>query len=228
MATVKVYDQNKQECGELTLSADVFEVEARPEILNLVVRAQMAAKRAGTHMAKTRAFVSGGGVKPWKQKGTGRARSGSNRSPVWRGGAIVFGPQPRDYSFKVNSKVRALAMKMALSSRLAAENLLVVKGIELPEALTPLTEALARNVHEVWAATRLAQGWRYGPERNDARKEHPHGGQPCGADLVVRKHILAAGSGKTPAYRSQDRADHTPLPKALIHPVHPPMSPILS
>ena len=128
MATVKVYDQNKQECGELTLSADVFEVEARPEILNLVVRAQMAAKRAGTHMAKTRAFVSGGGVKPWKQKGTGRARSGSNRSPVWRGGAIVFGPQPRDYSFKVNSKVRALAMKMALSSRLAAENLLVVKG----------------------------------------------------------------------------------------------------
>ena len=94
MATVKVYDQNKQECGELTLSADVFEVEARPEILNLVVRAQMAAKRAGTHMAKTRAFVSGGGVKPWKQKGTGRARSGSNRSPVWRGGAIVFGPQP--------------------------------------------------------------------------------------------------------------------------------------
>lgn len=136
MATVKVYDQNKQECGELTLSADVFEVEARPEILNLVVRAQMAAKRAGTHMAKTRAFVSGGGVKPWKQKGTGRARSGSNRSPVWRGGAIVFGPQPRDYSFKVNSKVRALAMKMALSSRLAAENLLVVKGIELPEAKT--------------------------------------------------------------------------------------------
>ena len=129
MATVKVYDQNKQECGELTLSADVFEVEARPEILNLVVRAQMAAKRAGTHMAKTRAFVSGGGVKPWKQKGTGRARSGSNRSPVWRGGAIVFGPQPRDYSFKLNSKVRALAMKMALSSRLAAENLLGHDGM---------------------------------------------------------------------------------------------------
>ena len=117
MATVKVYDQNKQESGDITLSSDVFEVEVRPEILNLVVRAQMAAKRAGTHKAKTRAFVSGGGVKPWKQKGTGRARAGSNRSPVWRGGAIVFGPQPRDYSFKVNSKVRALAMKMALSSR---------------------------------------------------------------------------------------------------------------
>ncbi|MDO5483441.1 MAG: 50S ribosomal protein L4 [Desulfovibrionaceae bacterium] len=136
MATVKVYDQNKQESGEVTLASDVFEVEVRPEILNLVVRAQMAAKRAGTHKAKTRAFVSGGGNKPWKQKGTGRARSGSNRSPVWRGGAIVFGPTPRDYSFKVNSKVRALALKMALSSRLSAENLLVVKGIELPEAKT--------------------------------------------------------------------------------------------
>ncbi len=136
MATIKVYDQNKVEVGEVTLAPEVFEVEARPEILNLVVRAQMAVKRAGTHMAKTRAFVSGGGNKPWKQKGTGRARSGSNRSPVWRGGAIVFGPQPRDYSFKVNSKVRALALKMALSSRLANESLLVVKGLDLPEAKT--------------------------------------------------------------------------------------------
>ena len=136
MATVKVFDQNKQESGEITLASDVFEIEVRPEILNLVARAQMAAKRAGTHNAKTRAFVSGGGVKPWKQKGTGRARSGSNRSPIWRGGAIIFGPSPRDYSFKVNSKVRALAMKMALSSRLAAATLMVVKGIELPEAKT--------------------------------------------------------------------------------------------
>lgn len=136
MATVKIFDQNKQESGEITLASDVFEIEVRPEILNLVARAQMAAKRAGTHNAKTRAFVSGGGVKPWKQKGTGRARAGSNRSPIWRGGAIIFGPSPRDYSFKVNSKVRALALKMALSSRLAAETLMVVKGIELPEAKT--------------------------------------------------------------------------------------------
>jgi large subunit ribosomal protein L4 len=136
MATVKVYDQNKQESGEITLASDVFEIEVRPEILNLVARAQMAAKRAGTHMVKTRALVSGGGAKPWKQKGTGRARSGSNRSPIWRGGAVIFGPSPRDYSFKVNSKVRALAMKMALSSRLAAETLMVLKGIELPEAKT--------------------------------------------------------------------------------------------
>ena len=136
MATVKVYDQNKQESGEVTLASDVFEVEVRPEILHLVVRAQMAAKRAGTHMVKTRALVSGGGVKPWKQKGTGRARAGSNRSPVWRGGAVIFGPSPRDYSFKVNSKVRALALRMALSSRLAEDSLMVVKEIALPEAKT--------------------------------------------------------------------------------------------
>ena len=136
MATIKVYDQEKQEVGSVELAPEVFEVEARPEILNLVVRAQLAAKRAGTHSAKTRAYVSGGGVKPWKQKGTGRARAGSNRSPVWRGGAIIFGPQPRDYSFKVNRKVRALALRMALSSRVAANDCLVVKEITLPEGKT--------------------------------------------------------------------------------------------
>lgn len=136
MATVKIYDQNKQECGEIDLASEVFEVESRPEILHLVVRAQMAAKRAGTHMVKTRGFVSGGGGKPWKQKGTGRARAGSKRSPLWRGGAVLFGPTPRDYSFKINKKVRALAMKMALSSRLFNKDLMVVKGIELPEVKT--------------------------------------------------------------------------------------------
>ncbi|MDR2574148.1 MAG: 50S ribosomal protein L4 [Desulfovibrio sp.] len=136
MATVKVYDQNRQESGDIELAADVFEVEVRPEILHLVVRAQAAAKRAGSHQVKTRALVSGGGAKPWKQKGTGRARSGSSRSPIWRGGAVVFGPAPRDYSFKVNSKVRALALKMALSSRLAADALMIVKNIDLPEAKT--------------------------------------------------------------------------------------------
>ena len=135
MPTITVYNQEKQEVGTVELSAEVFGVDVRPEILNLVVRAQQAAKRAGTHMAKTRAYVSGGGVKPWKQKGSGRARAGSRRSPVWRGGAVIFGPQPRDYSFKVNSKVRALAMRMALSSR-AADGLMVVRGIELPEAKT--------------------------------------------------------------------------------------------
>ncbi len=146
MATIKVYDQEKQEVGSVELAPEVFEVEARPEILNLVVRAQRAAQRAGTHKAKTRAFVSGGGVKPWKQKGTGRARAGSNRSPIWRGGAIIFGPLPRDYSFKVNSKVRSLAMRMALSSRVAGNNLLVVKGINLPDGKTKNLAKVAKTL----------------------------------------------------------------------------------
>ena len=146
MATVKVYDQNKQECGEVTLAPEVFEIEPRAEILHLVVRAQLAARRAGTHSAKTRAYVSGGGVKPWKQKGTGRARAGSNRSPVWRGGAIVFGPTPRDYGFKVNRKVRELAMRMALSSRLADNGLMVVKNIEIAEPKTKLFAGVAKTL----------------------------------------------------------------------------------
>lgn len=145
MAVMKVYDQNKQEAGEVTLAPEVFEVEVRPEILNLVVRAYRAAQRAGTHAAKTRAFVSGGGKKPFKQKGTGNARQGSNRSPIMRGGAIIFGPQPRDYSFKVNKKVRALALRMALSSRVA-DGLKVVKGIELAEAKTKLFAGVAKNL----------------------------------------------------------------------------------
>lgn len=146
MATVKVYDQQKQETGEIALPPEIFEIEARPEILNFVVRSQMAARRSGTHNARTRAQVSGGGVKPWKQKGTGRARAGSNRSPIWRGGAVVFGPSPRDYGFKVNKKVRALALRMALSSRLADNSLLVVDKIEIEAPKTKLFAKIAKTL----------------------------------------------------------------------------------
>jgi len=136
MAQVTVFDQEKKEAGKITLAPEVFEVPVRAEILNLVVRSIRAAWRAGTHSTLNRAKMKGGGAKPWRQKGTGRARAGSNVSPLWVGGAVTFGPQPRDYSFKVNKKVRRLALKMALSSRLAGENLLVVKDIALPEAKT--------------------------------------------------------------------------------------------
>ena len=136
MAQVTVFDQDKNEAGSITLAPEVFEVPARAEILNLVVRSMRASWRAGTHSTLTRSMMKGGGAKPWRQKGTGRARSGSNISPVWTGGAVTFGPQPRDYSFKVNKKVRRLALKMALSSRLAGESLMVVKDIALPEAKT--------------------------------------------------------------------------------------------
>jgi len=136
MAVVKVYDQTKKEVGELTLAPEIFEVQVKPEILNLVVRAQRAKFRSGTHATKTKGLVSGGGAKPWRQKGTGRARAGSNRSPLWTGGGTTFGPQPRSYEFKVNKKVRKLALKMALSTRVHESNITVVDSIKLEAAKT--------------------------------------------------------------------------------------------
>lgn len=136
MAVVKVYDQDKTEQGELTLTPEVFEVAVRPEILHLVVRAQLAAKRAGTHSTKTRAMVSGGGVKPWRQKGTGRARQGSTRAPQWTHGGIVFAPKPRDYSYVLNKKVKRLALKSALSAKAASGDIVVVDSLNLDEVKT--------------------------------------------------------------------------------------------
>jgi large subunit ribosomal protein L4 len=130
----------------LELAPEVFEVTVRPELLHLVVRAQLAAKRAGTHCTKTRGEVSGGGHKPWRQKGTGRARAGSNRSPLWRGGAIIHGPRPRSYEFKVNRKVRQLALKMALSAKLGDSNLFIVDKFEVPEVKTKLMAKVAGDL----------------------------------------------------------------------------------
>ncbi len=138
MATVKIVNQSNVEVGSLELNPDIFAVDVRPELLNLVVRAQRASMRAGTHKTKARGEISGGGKKPWKQKGTGRARVGSSRNPVWRGGGVAFGPTPRSYEFKVNKKVRSLALKMALTSRALGEKLTVVDKLELPEIKTRL------------------------------------------------------------------------------------------
>lgn len=143
MAKLQVVDQNNKKVGDIELAPEVFEVEIQPEILNLVVRSQRAAKRQGTHATKNRALITGGGRKPWRQKGTGRARAGSSRSPLWRGGATTFGPQPRDYSFKVNKKVRKLALQMALSSRVSEAKLTVVKSIDLDEIKTKAFAAVA-------------------------------------------------------------------------------------
>ncbi len=146
MAKIQVIDQNNKKVGDIELAPEVFEVEIQPEILNLVVRSQRAAKRQGTHATKNRALIHGGGRKPWRQKGTGRARAGSSRSPLWRGGATTFGPQPRDYSFKVNKKVRKLALQMKLSSRVSEEKLRVVKTIELAEIKTKAFAEVAEKL----------------------------------------------------------------------------------
>ncbi|WP_272700320.1 50S ribosomal protein L4 [Desulfovibrio sp. Fe33] len=146
MAKIQVVDQNNNKVGDFELAPEVFEVEIMPEILNQVVRAQRASQRQGTHATKNRALKTGGGRKPWRQKGTGRARAGSTRSPLWRGGAAVFGPQPRDYTFKVNKKVRKLALKMALSSRVSEAKMTVVKSIDLPEIKTKAFAEVAKNL----------------------------------------------------------------------------------
>ncbi|WP_461210852.1 50S ribosomal protein L4 [Desulfocurvus sp. DL9XJH121] len=146
MALVKVYDQANKEVGELELAPEVFEVEVKPEILNLVVRSQRAQQHAGTHAVKSKGLVRGGGAKPWRQKGTGRARAGSNRSPIWRGGGTVFGPQVRSYDFKVNKKVRKLALRMALSSRVAESSLTVVDSIKMEDVKTKQFAEIAKGL----------------------------------------------------------------------------------
>ena len=146
MTGIKVYNMKGAVVGEMELNDNVFGVDYNESLIHQAVVTRLANERQGTKSTLTRSEVRGGGVKPWKQKGTGRARAGSNRSPIWRGGAIIFGPLPRDYSFKVNSKVRSLAMRMALSSRVAGNNLLVVKGINLPDGKTKNFAKVAKTL----------------------------------------------------------------------------------
>lgn len=138
MATVDVLDKNRQKVDSVDLPDDIFNVEVRSDVLHQLVRWQLAKRRQGTASTKTRTEVRGGGRKPWRQKGTGRARSGTIRSPLWKGGGVAHGPKPRDYDFKVNKKVRALGLKMALSDKLANEQLMVVDSFDLSEIKTKL------------------------------------------------------------------------------------------
>ena len=126
MATIPMYNADREAVGEVELADAIFGVEVKPHLLHLAVRKQQAAARQGTHKVKERSEVSGGGRKPWKQKGTGRARAGSNRSPIWRGGGIVHGPRPRSYDFKVNKREMRAALCSALALRLSEGKLTVI------------------------------------------------------------------------------------------------------
>jgi large subunit ribosomal protein L4 len=126
MSTVKIVNTKNESVGEIELRDDLFNREVKEYILHDVVRMQRAARRAGNACTKTRVDVRGGGAKPWRQKGTGRARSGTRTSPIWRGGGVAFGPKPRDYSFKLNRKVKKQAIAMAMSARQQEGNLIVV------------------------------------------------------------------------------------------------------
>lgn len=136
MAVCEVVNTSAQKVGDVELKDEIFAVEVQPGILHDVVCMQRANRRRGTASTKTRGEVSGSGAKPWRQKGTGRARAGSKKSPLWRGGGTVFGPKPRDYSYKLPKKVRRLALRMALSARLSEGNLVIVDEFKLPEIKT--------------------------------------------------------------------------------------------
>ncbi|MCX5779404.1 MAG: 50S ribosomal protein L4 [Firmicutes bacterium] len=138
MPKVAVYDMHGAEVGEIDLNDNVFGIEPNEAVVQQFVKMQLANKRVGTASTKTRAEVRGGGKKPWKQKGTGRARVGSSRNPVWRGGGIAFGPKPRDYSYTLPRKVRRLAMKSALSSKVLDSSIIVVDNLSFDEPKTKL------------------------------------------------------------------------------------------
>ena len=142
MANVSVYNIEGNQIGEMELSDAVFGVEINEHLLHMAVVNHLAAKRQGTQSAKTRSEVSGGGKKPWRQKGTGHARQGSTRAPQWTGGGVVFAPKPRDYSFKLNKKERRAALKSALSSRVAENKIIVLDAFNMDEIKTKKFKAV--------------------------------------------------------------------------------------
>lgn len=158
--TVPVLSQRNETVGEVSLPAEVFNGPVRRHLLYEAVRMQRANRRAGTAATKTRAFVSGGGKKPWRQKGTGRARAGSIRSPLWVGGATIFGPQPRDYSYRIPASARRAALRSALAAKVREGKLLVVDKLTLD---APKTKLLAKLVADL----RIDNALIVIPERDD-------------------------------------------------------------
>ena len=146
MAKVSVYNIEGKVVGDMELNDAVFGVEVNEHLVHMAVVSQLANNRQGTQSAKTRAEVSGGGRKPWRQKGTGHARQGSTRAPQWTGGGVVFAPKPRDYSFKMNKKEKNLALKSALTSRVAEEKFIVLDSIQFEEIKTKNMVTVLNNL----------------------------------------------------------------------------------
>ena len=146
MATVSVYNMEGNEVGTLELSDAVFGAKINEHLVHMAVVAHLANKRQGTQKAKTRAEVSGGGKKPWRQKGTGHARQGSTRAPQWTGGGVVFAPTPRDYTIRLNKKEKRAALKSALSSRVQENKFIVVDELKMDEIKTKKFKAVLDNL----------------------------------------------------------------------------------
>ena len=146
MANVSVYNMEGKEVGSIELNDAVFGVEVNEHLVHMAVVQHLANKRQGTQKAKTRSEVSGGGRKPWRQKGTGHARQGSIRAPQWKGGGVVFAPVPRDYSFKLNKKEKRAALKSALTSRVNENKLIVVDELKFDEIKTKKFKSVMDNL----------------------------------------------------------------------------------
>lgn len=146
MASISVFNMEGKEVGKMDLSDSIFGVEPNEHLVHMAVVQYLANGRQGTQRAKTRGEVSGSGIKPWRQKGTGRARQGSTRSPQWRHGGIVFAPTPRDYSFKLNKKEKRAAMKSALSDRLASGKIIVLDEMKFDEPKTKNFVRVLKNL----------------------------------------------------------------------------------
>ena len=146
MANVSVYNIEGKEVGTIDLNDAVFGVEVNEHLVHMAVVSQLANKRQGTQKAKTRSEVSGGGRKPWRQKGTGHARQGSTRAPQWTGGGVVFAPTPRDYTIRLNKKEKRLALKSALTSRVQEKKLIVVDELKFDEIKTKKFKAVLENL----------------------------------------------------------------------------------
>ena len=146
MANVTVFNMEGNEVGTLELNDAVFGVEVNEHLVHMAVVRQLANKRQGTQKAKTRSEVSGGGRKPWRQKGTGHARQGSTRAPQWTGGGVVFAPVPRDYSFKMNKKERRIALKSALTTRVQENKLVVLDELKLDAIKTKDMQNVLNNL----------------------------------------------------------------------------------
>ena len=158
MANVSVFNLEGNEVGTLELNDAVFGVEVNEHLVHMAVVSQLANKRQGTQKAKTRSEVSGGGRKPWRQKGTGHARQGSTRAPQWTGGGVVFAPTPRDYSFKLNKKERRAALCSALSSKVAESQIIVLDEFKLDEIKTKKFQDVLNNLSVSKALVVLEDG----------------------------------------------------------------------
>ena len=156
MANVSVYNIEGKEVGTIDLNDAVFGVEVNEHLLHMAVVNQLANKRQGTQKAKTRSEVSGGGRKPWRQKGTGHARQGSTRAPQWTGGGVVFAPTPRSYEIKLNKKERRAALKSALTSRVQENKLIVLDELKLDEVKTKAMQNVLNNLNVSKAMVVLA------------------------------------------------------------------------